>query len=276
MELCFAIHTCNSSIFTQPKFTSVLKDIVIALQAYGKAHTFIKQNKLWKWIIIPGVIYAILFVVGIYFFAATANEFFFWLKGLLESSFNKINSTLLGFLITFGSVLLFLMIMLLYFSLFKYFFLILGSPIFAYLSEKTEAIIEGKDYPFNFSQLLKDIIRGIRIALRNALWQMVYGVSILILSFVPIVGWPMPVFALIIEFYYYGFSMLDYSMERHKKTASESIIFIAHHKGLAIGNGMVFYLMHLVPFLGWIFAPAYAVIAATLSMHPLKENTRVQ
>ena len=29
-----------------------------------------------------------------------------------------------------------------YFSLFKYLILIIGSPVFAYLSEKTEAIIE--------------------------------------------------------------------------------------------------------------------------------------
>ena len=34
--------------------------------------------------------------------------------------------------------------------MFKYIFLIIGSPLFAYLSEKTEAIIEGKDFPFSF------------------------------------------------------------------------------------------------------------------------------
>jgi len=67
--------------------------------------------------------------------------------------------------------------------------------------------------------------------------------------------------------------MLDYSMERHKKTAAESIYYIGHHKGLAIGNGIVFFLMHLLPFVGWVLAPAYAVVAATLSIYPLKEQT---
>ncbi len=47
----------------------------------------------------------------------------------------------------------------------------------------------------------------------------------------------------------------------------ESIEFIGKHKGLAIGNGMVFYLMHLVPIVGWVLAPAYAVIAATISLY---------
>jgi CysZ protein len=46
----------------------------------------------------------------------------------------------------------------------------------------------------------------------------------------------------------------------------QGIEFTSRHKGLAIGNGMVFYLMHAVFFVGWIFAPAYAVIAATISI----------
>jgi len=165
-----------------------------------------------------------------------------------------------------------LILLLFYFSLFKYLFLIIGSPLFAYLSEKTEAILEGKDYPFNFSQLLKDILRGIKLAIRNGLWQAVYTVSILILSFIPVVGWVTPVFSLLIECYYYGFSMLDYSCERHKLSPSQSIEYIAKHKGLAMGNGMVFYLMHAFPIIGWVLAPAYAVVAATLSLyHQQKE-----
>ena len=60
--------------------------------------------------------------------------------------------------------------------------------------------------------------------------------------------------------------MLDYSSERNKLSAAQSIEFIGRHKGLAIGNGLVFYLMHLVPVLGWLLAPSYAVIAATISL----------
>jgi CysZ protein len=77
--------------------------------------------------------------------------------------------------------------------------------------------------------------------------------------------------AVLVEFYYYGFSMLDYSFERKKITASESIYFTGGHKGLAIGNGLMFYLIQVIPVLGWILAPAYAVVAATLSLHEVKE-----
>lgn len=209
-----------------------------------------------------------------YYFSNTSSEFIEWiaLKTGLKSWLDKEDSGLLGFLFTMGGLIVWLVLMLFYFSLFKYLFLIIGSPLFSYLSEKTESIIEGKDYPFSLNQLGKDMVRGIRLAGRNGLWQTVYTISIVILSLIPLVGWLTPVMAIIIECYYYGFSMLDYSMERHKKSPSESIFFISGHKGLAIGNGVVFYMMHLIPVLGWILAPTYAVVAATLSIYPLKHQ----
>jgi CysZ protein len=66
--------------------------------------------------------------------------------------------------------------------------------------------------------------------------------------------------------------MLDYSCERHKLSASKSIEYISKRKGLAVGNGMVFYLMHLVPILGWVLAPSYAVVAATISLYHQEES----
>jgi CysZ protein len=247
----------------------LLKEIVIAFQSYFRAHQFINKHRLWKWILVPGVIYTVLFIVGMYFFIQSSNEAVSYLSSRLgiDRWLHKQGSGILSFLFLMGGIMVRIILLFFYFSLFKYLFLIIGSPVFAYLSEKTESILEGKDFPFSWKQLLKDMARGIRLALRNTFWQTVYIVSILILSLLPIVGWVTPVIILFVECYYYGFSMLDYSCERHKLSASESIDFIGKHKGLAIGNGVVFYLMHLVPFLGWALAPAYAVVAATISLY---------
>jgi CysZ protein len=166
-----------------------------------------------------------------------------------------------------GGMMVRIVLFLFYFSLFKYLFLIIGSPVFAYLSQQTEALINGKEYTFQAEGVLRDMRRGIRIALRNCFWQTVYIVCILILSFIPVAGWITPVIATFIESYYYGFSMLDYSCQRHNLTQSASISYIGQHKGLAIGNGLIFYGMHFVPVLGWVLAPAYAVIAATISLY---------
>ena len=251
----------------------MLKEIIIAIQSYYKAHYFIREHKLWKWIIIPGIIYTILFIISMYFFSRTANTFIEWLslKTGLKTWLDKYGTGLLGFLFTVAGIMLWLIQMLFYFSLFKYVWLIVGSPVYSYLSEKTSSIIEHAEFNFNSKQFKKDIFRGIWIAVRNSFWQSVYMISIILLSLIPIVGWLTPLLALLVEFYYYGFSMLDYSFERKKFSAADSIYFIGNNKGLAIGNGLMFYLMHIIPLIGWVLAPAYAIVAATLSLHEIKD-----
>jgi len=211
----------------------------------------------------------ILFTIGMYFFWSSSGSAITYLSELIgiERWLQQQRSGLLSFVFMMSRIMAQLLLLFFYFSLFKYLWLIIGSPVFAYLSEKTESLLEGTDYPFSWPQLLKDMLRGIKLALRNALWQTVYTVSILILSFIPVAGWIAPVVSLFVECYYYGFSMLDYSCERHKLSPSQSVTFISNRKGLAIGNGLVFYLMHFVPILGWVLAPAYAVVAATISLY---------
>ena len=252
----------------------MLKEIIIAIQSYSEAHNFIRLHKLWKWILIPGIIYMLLFVTGMYFFWQSADNAVTYLSQQigLEGWLQRQRSEWLSFLFVMVGLMLRLILVFFYFSLFKYIFLIMGSPVFAYISEKTQSILEGRDFPFSMAQLVKDAWRGIKLALRNTLWQTVYVVSLMLLSFVPVVGWIAPLIALFIECYYYGFSMIDYSMERNKLSPAASIDFISHHKGLAIGNGLMFYLMHGIILVGWVLAPTYAVVAATLSLHKIKTS----
>lgn len=252
----------------------MLKELILAVESFYKAHHFIVQHKLWRWIIIPGIIYMLLFITGMYFFISSANDAVNYLTNLIgiDRWLQEQKSGILSFLFMMGGIMVQVLLVLFYFSFFKFFFLIVGSPVFAYLSEKTESILEGREFPFSFPQLMKDIVRGIRLALRNLLWQSVYMISILLLSFIPFVGWICPLISFFVECYYYGFSMIDYSCERRKLSPSESIRFIGEHKGLAIGNGMLFFLMHAVPFVGWVLAPSYAVIAATLSIRELENK----
>jgi len=248
----------------------LLKEIVIAVQSWGEAHRFIQQHRLFKWIIIPGIIYTMLFIIGMMVFWQSSDGVVSWISRQLsiETWLQKERSEWLSFLFVMTGMMLRLVLVLFYFSLFKYLILIIGSPVFAYLSEKTEAIIEGKEHLFKWSDLKKDCIRNIKLSLRNAGWQSVYLIALILLSLVPVIGWIVPIIALLMECYYFGFSMLDYSFARINFTPAQSIAFTGRHKGLAIGNGLLFYMMHIVI----VLAPAYAVIAATLSVHKVKNS----
>ncbi|MGZ8509846.1 MAG: EI24 domain-containing protein [Chitinophagaceae bacterium] len=248
----------------------MLKEIVITIQSWGEAHSFISQHKLWKWVVIPGLIYTLLFITAMYFFGRSATAVIEYFTHIMHLSdwIQKFENSFLGFLFTFTGIILWMVLLLFYFSFFKYICLIIGSPVFAYLSRKTEFIIEGNDHALRWSEIKHEAARGIYIAMRNCGWQTIYLVGLILLSLIPVVGWIIPLVVLVVECYYYGFSMLDYGLARNKYTSAESIQFIGRHKGLAIGNGFLFYLMHVVI----IFAPAYAIIAGTLTVHKVKNS----
>jgi CysZ protein len=252
----------------------MLKEIILAIQAYFEAHRFIKKHQLWKWIIIPGIIYTLLFFVGFYFFWTSANDAIAWTLNQLGVAkwLDLMHDSWYRFLFIVGQIFIHLLLLVSYFSLFKYVYLIVASPIFAYLSEKTANILTGEHNEISVASIFQDAIRGIRISCRNLTWQTVYMVTLFFLSLIPLVGWITPLIMIFIDCYFMGFSMLDYSSERNKINVVASIDLIGHHKGLAVGNGMVFYLFHSIPIVGWVLAPSYAVVAATLSFHHAKNN----
>jgi CysZ protein len=246
----------------------LLKEIVITIQSWSEAHRFISQHKLWKWVVIPGLIYTTLFIAAMYFFTKSATAVIEYFTHIVRLSawIQRFENSLLGFLFTFTGVIFWLVLLLFYFSFFKYICLVIGAPAFAYLSRRTEFIIEGNDHTPKWSEVRSEVRRGMYIAMRNCGWQTIYLIGLILLSLLPVIGWVIPLVVIVVECYYYGFSMLDYGLARTRYTTVQSIRFIGRHKGLAITNGFLFYLMHAAI----IFAPAYAIIAATLTVHRVK------
>ena len=83
----------------------MLKELILSIRAYFKAHQFILEHKLWKWMIVPGIIYAYLFLVGMNYFSQSSSLFIeaIILKTGLKSWVDNLSSDLIGFFITMGS-----------------------------------------------------------------------------------------------------------------------------------------------------------------------------
>src|SRR5688572_17870578 len=177
----------------------LLKELVIAFQSWADAHRFIEERRFWKWIILPGIIYTLLFIVGMILFWWSADNAVSWASAQLriEPWLQQRRSEWLSFFFVMTGMMLRLVLVLFYFSLFKYLILIIGAPAFAYLSEKTEALMDNREHRFNWAELKKDCIRSIRLAFRNAGWQIVYFFALILLSLIPIVGWITPLIALV-------------------------------------------------------------------------------
>ncbi len=158
----------------------------------------------------------------------------------------------------------------------KYLVLIILSPLFAYLSERVEEKITGQSYPFNFPQFVKDIIRGVRIALRNLLIEFLMIGLFTIASFFagPFAILIMP-FLWLVSAYFYGFSMIDYTCERKKMSIRQSVEFVRAHKQLAICIGSLYSILDLIPLLGLMVAPINAVVGTTTAIIEIEKNSQL-
>ncbi len=77
---------------------------MLAIQAYGQAHRLVRKHNLWKWIIIPGLVYMLLFCISMYFFGKSAMHVidFFMIKTGLRNWAHAMHSRLVGFFYHFG------------------------------------------------------------------------------------------------------------------------------------------------------------------------------
>ena len=87
-------------------------------------------------------------------------------------------------------------------------------------------------------------------------------IPILLIGFIPIIGLISTPLLFLVQSYYAGFGNMDYTLERHL-SYRQSIQFVRNHKGIALGNGMVFMMLLLIPILGIILVLPLSVTAAS-------------
>ena len=262
---------------------TIIKEFKIGVQTYIEATRFIFKNGLWYYFLFPIVI---AFIVS-WGFVETEVFTREWAWGFINkwgiikpseppvteeqgwasNLWNSITNSTISFIDTLLFWVFKLMFFYLYFKVGKYLVLILVSPILAFLSEAVDKKITGNTYPFSLKQIAKDVFRGIRLAVRN----MVIEFSLIIIGyfisiFFPLI-WPFTMlFLWVIGWYFFGFSMIDYTNERKRLSTIESVTYVRNHKGLAIGNGIGFSVLFYIPILGAISAPIIGVVASTLGV----------
>lgn len=243
------------------------REVIRAIRAYGVAHRLVIKYKLWKWVLLPGIIYSVLFCIGLYFvwhFSESTSASFSEFLGI-ERWIQKLESGWVSFLFILLGLAIRLVFLAFYVSLFKYIILILGTPFFVRLSEHTRRLINPQAHPTPSTG--SGTSRGIRLVVRNIGYQSGALFLLLLVSLLPVLGWVVPLLCFLMECFFFGFSMLDYSARLQGYSGDQSIHFVKDHRGLALGNGLVFYLLMFIPVIGWMMGLSYAVIAATISLN---------
>lgn len=237
----------------------------LGVKSYSKAYIFLRKHRLTWYFLFPLLLNILLFALGYASTVSLSTKWFVYISDWLNmDTWNFWGSGFISSAIQFFTHFIIRILFIIFFAYIGgYITIICLSPVFAILSEKIESILTGEEYPFNFNQFIKDIWRGIRLALRNLFIEILLTIALLIISFIPIIGIFTGLILFFISAYFYGFSFIDYSLERKRMSIKESVVFVKSNKGLAIGNGSVFSLILLIPFIGVLLSGFISIISLT-------------
>jgi len=204
-----------------------INELIIGLSSYIKAIYLIGKYQLHKYL---GLLLLLLlfFLLPVLFFDGMVSIF---LAFIPYSKSAAVGEIAVSFLSGFSGFILLLMLI----------------PIFTLVSVEVTRRQEGKIYKFSMVQFSKDIIRGLRITLRNLLLEyLLIAILAITLFFLPknsITYLVIKFLFIVITSYFYGFSMINYPLENYRYSYKESIHFMHSHIGAAMGIGIVYYLV---------------------------------
>lgn len=235
----------------------MIKNIITGLKAYADSLSLISNLKLWKYFAIP-ILISIITALTIGFSAYNFSDNIIDYISSLIPNWNPPNWVRSIEIIVIGLIIVAIGLI-----LYKHIVMAFSAPFMSPVSEKIEQHLLGNIHlsqrETSFSQQLW---RGIRINSRNLAKELLISIPVLLMGFIPVIGIFSTILLFLVQAYYAGFGNMDYTLERHFDY-KESINFVSKRKGLAVGNGIVFMLLLLIPVVGIIFVLPLSVVSAT-------------
>ena len=236
----------------------MIKNILSGIQAYVGAFGLISTLKLWKYFAVPiliSMVTATLIGFSAYALSDNVGRYIadIWLWEWGKETFTSISTFIGGITVLVIGLILY-----------KHIILALSAPFMSPVSEKIEAhLTEDLHHNHRDTTFQEQLVRGIRISLRNLGKELLITFPLLLLKFIPVINIFSTIILFFIQAYYAGFGNLDYTLERHLNY-KESTNFVGKNKGVAIGNGIVFMLCLLIPVVGIIIVLPLSVTAASV------------
>ena len=236
----------------------MIKAVFKGCVAYFEAYEIISRLKLWKFFAIPMLISLVVFLLIVfvsYAFSDAIGTYIasFWTWDFGKETFNTISRVFSG-----------LLIVLIGFISFKHIIMALSAPFMGPISKKIEDDFRGVVSQVKTTSSSDLLRRGIKISSRNLFRELLLSIPILLLGFIPVIGLFSAILLFLMQAYFAGFGNMDYTLERYF-SYQKSILFVKKNRGVAIGNGLVFMLFLLIPFIGVILVLPFSVTAATIA-----------
>lgn len=244
----------------------MISGILDGFKAYAEGFRAIAKYRLWGYFAAPAIISILLGAVIFTAAFGIADNIGEWLLSYYPWDWGR--AALLKVANVFGGLFVGAFGLI----IFKQLVIAFSAPFMSMLSEQIEKkMIGSQGQGFRLAKMLSDLVRGIRIALRNITRELFFTLLLFLLGLIPVFS-PFTTLAIfLVQAYYAGFGNMDFTLERHTNVR-QSVRFVRQHKGLAIGNGTVFLLI-LMTVVGFIVVlPLSTAAAAVETLKRLEER----
>ena len=247
----------------------MVKDIFNGIQAYFSAFSILNKLNLWRYFVVPIGISFILGIVILVTAYGLSDNLGSYIAGIWGFAWGKETVTSISYFIG-GLIVLALGIV-----VFKHVLMALIAPFMSPISEKIELHFIGNisKKSAGFKAQTSALGRAIRLNLRNLIVEILWIIPLFIFSFIPLIGFIFLILIFLVQSYYAGFGNMDYTLERYF-SYKESVAFVRRNRGIAIGNGIVFMSILLIPIVGILIVLPVSVVASTMTtlkaLHPEK------
>ena len=222
----------------------------------------VRRLGLFKYFLLPGLISLVLVSTVSIFAYSYADDLGRWITGWYDFEIGK------RFMEIFGTIVSAIIMLTIVILPLKYILLIVLSPFMSLLSDSIARKINDSTFDVEQefrSNWLKEIIRGIRISIRNLSKELFYTFILFLLSLTGILSPITSILIFLVQAYYAGFGNMDFTMERHFNI-KQATHFVRQNRMYAIGSGAIFLFLLMIPFFGVFLALPLATASSTVGI----------
>ncbi|MEM6721458.1 MAG: EI24 domain-containing protein [Bacteroidota bacterium] len=238
----------------------MVNEALNGIRDYFVAYRLLNELNLWRYFKIPIVIS---FILGITIIAASwgfSDDVGEYIASVWTFSWGK--ETVVAISTFIGGLLLFAVGIV----IFKHVLMIIVAPFMSPISEKIERHIYGivKRSGTGLKAQTSAFARAFQLSVRNFVVELLWITPFFIFSLIPVIGSIFVVLIFLVQAYYAGFGNMDYTLERYFPY-KRSVEYVSAHRGIAIGNGIVFMLILMIPIVGILIVLPLSAVAATIT-----------
>lgn len=247
-------------------------------KAYGPAFCMLFSRRYAWFLVFPFLAWLAFFLLGVWLVATLGTPVESWLENIIDAWAGNISwlqnaGTIVAFLFRF---LIRIAYFLLFVSVGGYLVMIVLSPVYSWLSERAEHDLTGQEYPFRWGRFFREVLRGVLIAVRNTVFQLIVSLVLFAFSFVPLVGLLSPVLLFLSSAYFYGFSFVDYTIERRYLRVKESVSYVNRNIGFVMGLGVPFAAALALPFAQFLVCGIVSLVSVIAATYAVCQTEKVR